>query len=315
MSILKEIKRRKIVQVATVYLVVAWFVAQVIDVVNEPLSLPPWFDTVIILLLAAGFPIAVILAWAFDITPEGVKRATAGDGSVPSDSRKLEYALLGLIVVGIGWLVVRDSVSLDSAADRGRNAPVVILMDTFAIGGVYDQETRENSGTNADVLNDVLRDLPIVLQKEAIGSTWDRENQILMQVPDLILIHRSGFFHSMNLEFGFGNPDEPAAYDKKRGELLYEYADDKLMAFLGFVGQGNANTVFLVYSRGPGGESNDDYFTNWIEQLEGRFPSLTGRVHAMIVPGGVGNATFRDPDTANLVRQRVKLLLHFEDRD
>ncbi len=271
MSFLRELKRRKIIQVAAVYLVVAWLVVQVIDVVNEPLSLPLWFDTVVILLLAVGFPIAVILAWAFDITPEGVRRTTAGEVSVPTASRKLEYALLGVIVIGIGWLVIRDSVSLDSVASRVGNTPVVILMDTFAPKGVYDQETRENSGTNADVLNDVLRDLPIVLHKEAIGSTWDREDQILKQSPDLIVIHRSGFFHSMYFELGFGYPDDPMTYDEKSWQLIYEFADNKLMAFFGIIGQGNANTVFLVYSRGTGGGSTDDYYSTWIAQSKGDF--------------------------------------------
>jgi hypothetical protein len=313
MKVIRELKRRKIFQVAAVYLVVAWLIAQVVDVVNDPLSLPLWFDTVVILLLAIGFPVAVILAWAFDVTPEGVKRASANQVSAPSDSRKLEYVLLGVIAVGIGWLVVRDSISLDSAATRTGETPVVIIMDTFAPKGVYDQETRDNSGTNADVLNDVLRGLPIVIQKEAIGSTWDREDQILRQNPDLILIHRSGFFHSMNLEMGFGYGDEPATLDERRWQLLYEYADNKLQAFLGIVGQGNPNTVFLVYSRGTGGGSTDDYYIGWINQLEGRFPSLAGRVHAVVVPGGVGNATFRDPETARLVSQRVQSLLGIED--
>lgn len=310
MSFFKEAKRRKIVQVAAVYLVVAWLIVQVIDVVNEPLRLPEWFDTVVIVLLAVGFPVAVVLAWAFDMTPDGVRRAAAGQVSPPSESRKLEYALLGLIAIGIIWLIVRDSVSLDGGPV---DTPIVILMDTSAPRGVYDQETRDNSGTNADVLNDILRDLPLVLHKEAIGSAWDREHQVLKQNPDLILIHRSGFFHSMSFELGLGYPDKPEQFDEKRWQLLYEFADNKLIAFLGFIGQGNPDTEFLVYSRGTGGGSSDEYYMRWRDHVEGRFPLLTGRVHTMVVPGGVGIATFRDPDTANLVRERVQSLLDLPD--
>jgi TolB-like protein/Tfp pilus assembly protein PilF len=78
MSFLGEIKRRRVFQVAVVYAVVAWLLVQIVDVVNEPLNLPGWFDTVVIVALAIGFPVAVILAWAFDITPQGVVR-TADD--------------------------------------------------------------------------------------------------------------------------------------------------------------------------------------------------------------------------------------------
>ena len=81
MSFLGEIKRRKVFQVVVVYLVVAWLIMQVVDVVNEPLSLPDWFDTVVILILAIGFFLAVILSWAYDITPDGVVRTDSDAAS------------------------------------------------------------------------------------------------------------------------------------------------------------------------------------------------------------------------------------------
>ena len=74
MSFLKEIKRRKVFQVAAVYAVMAWLIIQVIDVVSDPLKLPDWLATVVIVLLAVGFPIAMVLAWAFDLSPTGIER-------------------------------------------------------------------------------------------------------------------------------------------------------------------------------------------------------------------------------------------------
>ena len=59
MSFLGQIKRRKVFQVAVVYILVAWAIIQVIDVVAEPLSLPDRLDTVVIVLLLVGFPLAV----------------------------------------------------------------------------------------------------------------------------------------------------------------------------------------------------------------------------------------------------------------
>ena len=86
MSVLGELKRRRVFQVAVAYAVVAWVMAQVVDVVNEPLNLPGWFDTAIIVALAVGFPIAIVLAWIFDVTPQGVFRTPARDeaGAIPS---------------------------------------------------------------------------------------------------------------------------------------------------------------------------------------------------------------------------------------
>jgi TolB-like protein/Tfp pilus assembly protein PilF len=85
MSFVGEIKRRRVFQVAVLYIVVAWLLAQVVDVLNDPLRLPEWFDTTIIVALAIGFPIAIVLAWAFDITPQGVVR-TGGKAAADDDS-------------------------------------------------------------------------------------------------------------------------------------------------------------------------------------------------------------------------------------
>jgi adenylate cyclase len=87
-SFLGEIKRRHVFQVAAVYAVVAWLIVQIVGEVNEPLNLPAGFDTVVIVLLGVGFPIALVLAWAFDLTPAGVIRASAAglasDTEVPT---------------------------------------------------------------------------------------------------------------------------------------------------------------------------------------------------------------------------------------
>ena len=79
MSFLGEIKRRRVFQVAVVYVAVAWVLIQVVDIVNDPLGLPAGFDTVVIVLLAVGCPVAVVLAWAFDLTPAGVVRTPPSD--------------------------------------------------------------------------------------------------------------------------------------------------------------------------------------------------------------------------------------------
>ena len=82
--------------------------------------------------------------------------------------------------------------------------PVVVLMDTSAPRGVYDPRTRQNSGTNADDISDALGSLPVALHKETLGATWNREDQIVKQNPDLVVIHRSAFTHAMVLEFELG---------------------------------------------------------------------------------------------------------------
>ena len=66
-----ELRRRKVIRVAVVYGVVAWLLIQVAQATFEPLNLPHWTLTLVVMLAILGFPIAVALAWAFETTPEG----------------------------------------------------------------------------------------------------------------------------------------------------------------------------------------------------------------------------------------------------
>src|SRR5512133_2555530 len=69
-----ELQRRKVYRVAIAYAVAAWLAAQVVTQIFPVFEVSPWALRSMIVLLIAGFPIALILAWAFDITPEGIKR-------------------------------------------------------------------------------------------------------------------------------------------------------------------------------------------------------------------------------------------------
>ncbi len=85
---LSELKRRRVFRVAVVYAGVAFIIIQIIDGAFDYLPIPDWVGTAIIVLLLVGFPIAVALAWAFDITEKGVvktppKEEVAGAKQAP----------------------------------------------------------------------------------------------------------------------------------------------------------------------------------------------------------------------------------------
>jgi len=74
-----QLKKRKVVRVALVYIVVGWIVMQVGEVVFEGLGVPPWSLTLLISLILLGFPIAMILSWAYEVTPQGIHKDPAGN--------------------------------------------------------------------------------------------------------------------------------------------------------------------------------------------------------------------------------------------
>jgi adenylate cyclase len=112
-QLFSELKRRRVYRVALVYLVLTWGLLQLGDIVVEPLRLPEWTLPLLIVLLVAGFPVAVVMAWAFDITPQGVKRTvplgsgeTGADDPGPGGAKVQKAALVGLgmliALLGIG---------------------------------------------------------------------------------------------------------------------------------------------------------------------------------------------------------------------
>jgi len=114
-----ELKRRKVFRVMAVYGVVGFVVLQVVDLLVPALLLPDWTYRLVALLLLLGFPVAVVLAWAFEMTPEGVKRT---DAAAPGEitaivsepaSKRWPAGLLALVgvaaLVGGGWWAGRSS--------------------------------------------------------------------------------------------------------------------------------------------------------------------------------------------------------------
>jgi hypothetical protein len=74
MSLIRELKRRNVFRVGVAYVVTAWLLIQVTDVVLNNTAAPDWVFSVIMLVLGLGFPVVLIFAWAFEMTPEGIKR-------------------------------------------------------------------------------------------------------------------------------------------------------------------------------------------------------------------------------------------------
>ncbi len=109
-DILTELKRRRVFRVAVAYAGVAFIVFQIVDATFEPLHLPNWAGTLVVVLLALGFPIAVALAWAFDITEKGVVKTLPKEQAAGAKRRphivignKTLAVVAALAILAAGW--------------------------------------------------------------------------------------------------------------------------------------------------------------------------------------------------------------------
>jgi len=109
MSVIAELKRRNVFRVGVAYAIVAWLLVEVASVMLPTFKAPEWVMQVFTFLVILGFPLAMILAWAFELTPEGIKRETAVD---PAESishvtgRKIDFAIIALLVLAVAFMFI-----------------------------------------------------------------------------------------------------------------------------------------------------------------------------------------------------------------
>ena len=94
-----ELKRRNVYKVAVAYAVVGWLIAQIATQIFPFLEIPNWVVRFVIVLIAIGFPIALVIAWAFEATPEGIKRTEVAD-TMPAVAGQKKHAWIYVVIVG-----------------------------------------------------------------------------------------------------------------------------------------------------------------------------------------------------------------------
>jgi TolB-like protein len=106
MGLVSELKRRNVIRVAIAYAIAAWLLIEVSATTFPMLRLPEWTATFVTVLLIIGFPVALILAWAFELTPEGLKKERDVDRSqsiTHITGRKLDYLIISVLVLTLGY--------------------------------------------------------------------------------------------------------------------------------------------------------------------------------------------------------------------
>jgi len=98
-NLFAELKRRNVYKVAIAYAVVGWLLVQITTQVFPIFEIPNWASRLIVLAIIIGFPIALVMAWAFELTPEGIKRTE--DVDLAKQSRKKFHAWIYIVVVGV----------------------------------------------------------------------------------------------------------------------------------------------------------------------------------------------------------------------
>lgn len=156
-AFLAELKRRKVPRVVLVYLATAFAVIEAADVVVPRLALPDWTVTLVVVLAGLGLPVVAVLAWAFDVTPEGVSRTSApATGHSSGQSWFSTRAVVGagaLVVLALagGWWAGRSGI--EAATDPVSGAPVLSVAVLPFANMSADANDYFSDGLTEEILN------------------------------------------------------------------------------------------------------------------------------------------------------------------
>lgn len=170
-----ELKRRNIFRVAVAYVVLGWVLLQAVGLIAPGLGLPAWTFPLIFLFLIVGFPVALFFAWAFELTPEGLKRTGQVDAqsSVASHTgRKLDFLIIGVLSMALLFFIV-DRLFIPAPVET--RAPQEVVRSSIAVLPFVNMSSDPEQEYFSDGISEEILN-------------------VLAQIPDLHVTSRSSAF-------------------------------------------------------------------------------------------------------------------------
>ncbi len=208
MSYFNELKRRNVFRVTAAYLALSWVITQVTGVVVPALHLPDSIPSIVVWLGVIGFPFVILFSWVYELTPDGLKRESEVDRATSIThitSRRLDYIIIGLMVLAIGLFVLHEL-----RPDRHEAPAQTAMAESVAPAATTIQPSI------AAIEPAIAADEKSIAVLPFVNMSSDKEQEyfsdgmseellnLLSQVPDLKVIARTS-------SFAFKSKDVPIA--------------------------------------------------------------------------------------------------------
>ncbi len=187
---LDELKRRNVFRVGIAYAIATWILLQITEVITPILELPDWAPKLIFVILAVGYVPALIFAWAFELTPEGIKLekdVERSESITHKTGRKLDYVIIAVLVVALGYFVwERQSLVSQTDVEAVAEAPVAEPAESIEV-------TETSKARSIAVIPFVYMSPDKEREWFADGLTEEILNA-LARTPDLLVAARTSSF-------------------------------------------------------------------------------------------------------------------------
>ncbi len=189
----RELKRRNVVRVGIAYIVVSWLAVEVAGVLFDTFGTPDWVLKTVIVLIGIGFPFVMLFAWAFEITPEGIKKTRdvpLSASVTASTGRKLDFVIIGALAVALAYFIWERQ-SLEVAAPTESEQRAAVQPAGSAV---------EPAAAEAAAVNRSIAVLPFVNMSSDTEQEWFADGlteeilNSLARTPDLLVAARTSSF-------------------------------------------------------------------------------------------------------------------------
>jgi TolB-like protein len=138
LKLLAELRRRNVLRAAVAYVVTAWVIVESSSLLLNIFNAPEWIPQTIVIMLVAGFPVAIVFAWMFEITPDGIKHdhEVSGDARVTAASSRylvMITIVMGMLAAGL-FVVDRFLIESDTPTERRDGQPVIAVLPFETVG-------------------------------------------------------------------------------------------------------------------------------------------------------------------------------------
>lgn len=195
----EELRRRNVFRVAGLYGVVGWLLAQASSLMENALALPPWFDAVVISLLLIGFPLVVVFAWVFEMTPEGLKKTAdvpQTQSIAGSTGKKLDRALiaaiaaLAVVILGTRFMAPAPKAEpvkaeVANAAAPAQAANSIAVLPFVDMSPSKDQEYFSD-GISEELLNSLAQVEGLQVAGRTSSFAFKGQNKDLREIGEIL---------------------------------------------------------------------------------------------------------------------------------
>jgi TolB-like protein/Flp pilus assembly protein TadD len=237
MSFFEELKRRNVYRVGALYVVAAWLILQVTDVMISLMALPDWTGKLVLLLLATGLPVALILAWAFELTPAGVVRDRAGKSPAETSGKRhrMDYVIAGTLLAALAWFAWQHQWNEDKPQQTGGDIDSLVVLplenlmnddsQAYFVDGMHDalitelsriSALRVISRTSANRYRDSSLSLPAIAGELGVDAVVEGS---VLRAGDTVRINVQ-LINARNDQHIWGEQ-----FDRDLGDILTLYAD------------------------------------------------------------------------------------------